>query len=67
MEKKNLQKKLEKKSKLLSRFLPLLFRRTRIELIVFMLDAYSNILRDSKNFDNTYYSELKRKIKVVPK
>lgn len=63
----NLQKKLERKSKLFSRFLSLLFKRTRTELIVFMLDAYSNGLRDSKNFDNTYYSELKRKIKVVPK
>ena len=65
--KEKFERKLALKSRLFSWVLLLIFRKTNLELMVFMLDTYSGEIKKDKAFNYSHYLELKRRIEVVPK
>lgn len=65
--KKKYERKLALKSRLFSWLLLLLFRKSNLELMVFMLDTYSDEIKKDKAFNYSHYLELKKRIEVVPK
>lgn len=61
------ERKLAVKSKLFSWALQILFRKSSLEVMAFMLDTYSDGIKNIKEFNYQQYSELKKRIEVVPK
>lgn len=65
--KRKYERRLTLKSRLLSWVLAVLFGKTNLEEMFFVLSAYSEGIKNLKEFDYQKYLELKRKIEVVTK